>query len=132
EYLSKLEPTDAVRALAKARLEAEKVAEVRALLEPIAAGEDEPAAALPEGYAVIVEDRARVAERRAELVAELEAQPRHTQVEVLLKERIAADPSVAVVYMERLSQALSREAPSVNGLAWERVLWPPTRRASTC
>ncbi|MBX3248426.1 MAG: DUF4132 domain-containing protein [Myxococcales bacterium] len=126
ETLSKMEPTDAVRAVAERRLAAEKNAELRALLEPIAAGASgEPTPeALPAAYAAILADRAALADRRDEVLAALEGQESYAHVQAFLAEKLAEDPRFAVLFMERVGAELRKEAPRLHGLEHGKILWP--------
>ena len=126
ETLAKLEPSDAVRGVAERRLAAEKNAELRALLEPIAAGTSgEPAVeALPPGYAAIVAERAALADRRDAVLAELEAQPSHGHVKTFVTEQLATEPTLAVLFVERLMAGYRKEQPPLNGLDWGEIVWP--------
>jgi antitoxin component YwqK of YwqJK toxin-antitoxin module len=125
ETLGKLEPSDAVRGVAERRLAAEKNAELRALLEPIAAAASrEPAVEeLPPGYAAIVAERAALADRRDAVLAELEAQPSDGHVKAFLTEQLATEPSLAVLFAERFMAG-----PPLRGLDWDAIVWPLHRQ----
>ncbi len=128
EVLSRLDPTEPVRAVAERRLAKEKAKDIRALLEPIVSGAPDAtettaqiAAAPPMVQRI---EAARAALDAEAILASLEIDKGWSVIERNTKKLLADTPDAAVVLIDRVNAAHRSEAEGIYGLNWEQIAWP--------